>query len=147
MAARRRVRNLGDLNENNNKRGCKFEQFNRTHPPTFNGRGDSNAVEDWIQDIEEIFNVLKEAKRWWNSKKTIREAGGIGEVSWPHFKQNFFDRFFLKANQEGRAREFTTFVQGTMAVHQYAAKFVELSRFASYLIPNEEKKTGGLKRV
>ncbi|XP_035545089.1 uncharacterized protein LOC108982400 [Juglans regia] len=27
-----------------------------------------------------------------------------------------------------------------MTVHQYAARFIELSRFAAYLIPNEEKK-------
>ena len=26
-------------------------------------------------------------------------------------------------------------------MHQYAARFVELSHFASYLIPDEEKKT------
>ncbi|XP_040999292.1 uncharacterized protein LOC121245045 [Juglans microcarpa x Juglans regia] len=157
MAARRRVRNLEDLNENNNERDCTFKQFNRIHPPTFDGRGDSNAAEDWIQDIEEIFSVLEctdqqkvrfaafkligEAKRWWNSEKAIREAGGTGEVSWPHFKQNFFDRFFLKVDREARAREFTNLVQGTMTVRQYAAKFAELSRFASFFIPDEEKKT------
>ncbi|KAF5454673.1 hypothetical protein F2P56_024320 [Juglans regia] len=36
--------------------------------------------------------------------------------------------------------EFTTLVQGTMTVHQYVARFIELSRFAAYLIPEEEKK-------
>ncbi|XP_040992676.1 uncharacterized protein LOC121239487 [Juglans microcarpa x Juglans regia] len=36
--------------------------------------------------------------------------------------------------------EFATLVQGTMTVHQYAAKFIELSCFAAYLIPDEEKK-------
>ncbi|XP_041009398.1 uncharacterized protein LOC121253450 [Juglans microcarpa x Juglans regia] len=142
MAARRRVRNLEDLNENNNERGCMFEQFNRTHLPTIDGRGDSNAAEDWIQDIEEIFNVLEctdqqkvrfaafkwigEAKRWWNSEKAIREADATGVVSWPRFKQNFFDRFFSKAVQKARGREFTNLVQGTMTVRQNAAKFAKL---------------------
>ncbi|XP_040996001.1 uncharacterized protein LOC121242168 [Juglans microcarpa x Juglans regia] len=46
-----------------------------------------------------------------------------------------------KADREARAREFTNLVQGTMSVCQYAARFAELSRFASYLIPDEEKKT------
>ncbi|XP_041025395.1 uncharacterized protein LOC121265796 [Juglans microcarpa x Juglans regia] len=157
MAARRRVRSLEDLNENNNDGGCTFEQFNRTHPPTFDGRGDTNAAEDWIQDIEEIYDVLEctdqqkvrsaafkltgEAKRWWNSEKVIREAEGTGVIVWAQFKQNFFDRFFPKADREARVREFTNLVQGTMTVRQYAAKFVELSRFAAYLIPDEEKKT------
>ncbi|XP_040988929.1 uncharacterized protein LOC121236544 [Juglans microcarpa x Juglans regia] len=139
MAARRRVRTLEDLNEDYNGGGCTFEQFNRTHPPTFDGRGNANAAEYWIQDIEEIFGVLDctdqqkvkfaafklsgEAKRWWNSEKVIREAEGIG------------------ADRDARAREFTNLVQGTMTVRQYAARFAELSRFAAYLIPNEEKKT------
>ncbi|KAF5459719.1 hypothetical protein F2P56_019641, partial [Juglans regia] len=147
---------MEDVNENNNESGCTFEQFNRTHPPTFDGRVDSNATEDWIQDIEEIFSVLEctdqqkvrfaafkligEAKRWWNSEKAIREADGTGVVSWPHFKQNIFDLFFPKADREARARDFTNLVQGTMTVRQYAAKFAELSRFAPYLIPDEENK-------
>ncbi|XP_041009490.1 uncharacterized protein LOC121253552 [Juglans microcarpa x Juglans regia] len=130
MATHRRVRNLEDLNENNNERDWTFKQFNCTHPFTFDGRGNSNAVEDWIQDIEEILSVLEctdrqkvrlaafkligETKRWWNSKKAIREASGTGEVSWPHFKQNFFDRFFPKVDREARALDFTNLVQGTM---------------------------------
>ncbi|XP_041000284.1 uncharacterized protein LOC121246246 [Juglans microcarpa x Juglans regia] len=140
MAARHRVRSLEDLNENNNDGGCTFEQFNRTHPPIFDGRGDTNTAEDWIQDIEEIFSVL-ESKRWWNSEKVIREAEGTGVIVWAQFKQNFFDRFFPKADREARAREFTNLVQGTMTMHQYAARFAELSHFAAYLIPDEEKKT------
>ncbi|XP_040996124.1 uncharacterized protein LOC121242305 [Juglans microcarpa x Juglans regia] len=157
MAACRRVRSLEDLNENNNDEGCTFEQFNRTHPSIFDGRGDTNATEDWIQDIKEIFNVLEctdqqkflftafkltgEAKRSWNFEKVIREAEGTGVIVWAQFKQNFFDRFFPKADRKARAREFTNLVQGTMTVRQYAARFAELSRFATYLILDEERKT------
>ncbi|KAF5472347.1 hypothetical protein F2P56_009071 [Juglans regia] len=157
MAARRRVQTFEDLNENDNDGGCTFDQFNQTHPPIFDGRGDANTGEDWIQGIEEIFGVLEctdqqkvqfaafkltgEAKRWWNSEKVIREAEGIGVIVWAQFKQNFFDRFFPKADREARAREFTNLVQGTMTVRQYAARFAELSRFAAYLIPDKEKKT------
>ncbi|XP_041020483.1 uncharacterized protein LOC121262135 [Juglans microcarpa x Juglans regia] len=150
------AQNPAGRQHNNSEGGCTFEQFNRTHPPTFDRRSDFSAAEDWIQDIEEIFSVLEctdqqkvrfaafkligEAKRWWNSEKAIREADGTGVVSWPHFKQNFFDRFFPKADWEARAQEYTNLVQGTMTVCQYAAKFAKLSRFASYLIPDEEKK-------
>ncbi|KAF5447232.1 hypothetical protein F2P56_032800 [Juglans regia] len=95
------------------------------HPPIFYGRGDPTLAEDWIQDIEEVLRVLNcidkqkvlysafkltgEAKRWWISERSIREADGRGV--------------------------------GTMTVHQYAARYIELSRFALYLIPDEEKKT------
>lgn len=59
MVSHRRVQSLEDLNEINNDRDCMFEQFNQTHPPTFDGRADPNVANDWIQDIEEIFNVLE----------------------------------------------------------------------------------------
>ncbi|KAF5454745.1 hypothetical protein F2P56_024390, partial [Juglans regia] len=49
-------------------------------------------------------------------------------------------RFFPSSFREDKAMEFATLVQGTMTVHQYAARFTELSRFATYLIPDEEKK-------
>ncbi|KAF5465291.1 hypothetical protein F2P56_015311 [Juglans regia] len=127
------------------------------HPPTFDGRGDPTLAEDWIQDIEEILRVLNctdkqkvlysafkltgEAKRWWILERTIKEADGRGVVSWLHFKQIFFDHFFPRSIRDARAKDFAVLVQGTMTVHQYAARFIELSRFALYLIPDEEKKT------
>ncbi|XP_040996115.1 uncharacterized protein LOC121242296 [Juglans microcarpa x Juglans regia] len=157
MAARRNVRSLGGLNAGNEEDGCTIEQFNQMHPPTFDGRGDPTLAEDWIKDIEEILRVLNctdrqkvlysafkltgEAKRWWISERTIREADGRGVVSWLHFKQIFFDRFFPRSIRDARAKDFADLVQGTMTVHQYAARYIELSRFALYLIPDEEKKT------
>ncbi|XP_041009525.1 uncharacterized protein LOC121253605 [Juglans microcarpa x Juglans regia] len=118
------VQNPTGRQRNFNEGGCTVEQFNRMHPPLFDGRGDPTLAEDWVQDIEEILRVLTcteeqkvayatfkltgEAKRWWISERSIREAEGT-EI-------------------------------GTMTVHQYAARFTELSRFATYLIPDEEKK-------
>lgn len=49
------------------------------------------------------------------------------------------DRFFLLTLLENRAHQFINLKQGTMTVDQYATKFIELSHFASYLIPEEEK--------
>ena len=42
--------------------------------------------------------------------------------------------------RDRKAREFSDLVQGAMTVEEYVAKFVELSRFAPYLIPDESKK-------
>ncbi|XP_035543590.1 uncharacterized protein LOC118347677 [Juglans regia] len=125
-------------------------------PPLFDGRGDPTLAEDWIQDIEEILRVLTcieeqkvayatfkltgEAKRWWISERSIREVEGTEIVSWLHFKQIFLERFFPSSFREDKAMEFATLVQGTMTVHQYATRFTELSCFATYLIPDEEKK-------
>ena len=48
--------------------------------------------------------------------------------------------------QEAKAREFWDLVQGEMSVIEYAAKFLQLSRFGLYLIPNEEKNAKKFKR-
>ncbi|XP_040992544.1 uncharacterized protein LOC121239363 [Juglans microcarpa x Juglans regia] len=144
------------MNAINDEWGCTIDQFNRMHPPTFDGRGDPTLAEDWIQDIEEILRVINctdeqevlysafkltgEAKRWWISERTIREAEGTEIVSWLHFKQIFLKHFFPSSVRDDKAMEFTNLMQGAMTVHQYAARFIELSRFAAYLIPDEETK-------
>ncbi|KAF5482005.1 hypothetical protein F2P56_002607 [Juglans regia] len=157
MVACRRVWNLVDSNATSEEGRCTIEQFNHMYPPIFYGQGDPTLADDWIQDIEEIFRVLNctdehkllysafkvigEAKRWWIPERTIRKTDGRRVVSWPHFKQIFFNCFFSRSVRDSRAKEFADLVQGTMTVHQYMTRFVELSRFASYLIPDEEKKT------
>ncbi|XP_041025378.1 uncharacterized protein LOC121265774 [Juglans microcarpa x Juglans regia] len=144
------------MNATNDEWGCTVEQFNRMHPPTFDGRGDATLAKDWIQDIKEIlcvinctdeqkvlystFKLMGEAKRWWISERTIREVEGMEIVRWVHFKQIFLECFFPTSVRDDKAMEFANLVQGTLTVHQYAARFIELSRFTAYLIPHEEKK-------
>jgi hypothetical protein len=48
--------------------------------------------------------------------------------------------FFLKAQRQLKAIEFQNLVQGAMMVEQYSARFLELSRFAPNLVPDEESK-------
>jgi hypothetical protein len=48
--------------------------------------------------------------------------------------------------QEAKAREFMDLVQETMIVIEYATKFIHLSRFAVYLILDEEKKAKKFER-
>jgi hypothetical protein len=55
-------------------------------------------------------------------------------------KVEFNKRFFLRAQRQLKAIEFQNLVQGTMTVEQYSAKFLELSRFAPNLVPDEESK-------
>jgi hypothetical protein len=48
--------------------------------------------------------------------------------------------------QEAKAWEFLDLVQGEMSMIEYAAKFLQLSRFGLYLIPTEEKKAKKFER-
>ena len=43
--------------------------------------------------------------------------------------------------REAKAQEFTTLSQGARSVAEYAAKFIELSRFALYMILDEGRKS------
>ncbi|XP_035542830.1 uncharacterized protein LOC118345283 [Juglans regia] len=138
--------------------GCTLEQFSRPHPPTFDGRLNSLDAESWIERMEQIFEMLyytddqkakyatyhliDMANKWWKSTRALvqLELGEAVPISWEHFKKIFLDHFFPRTLQESRARQFMDLTQGSMTVVQYAMTFMELSRFASYLIPDEEKK-------
>ncbi|XP_040997307.1 uncharacterized protein LOC121243278 [Juglans microcarpa x Juglans regia] len=95
------------------------------------------------QKVEYATYMLVDAvDDWWYYARALlhQELGEGVPITWGHFKQAFLDSFFSQEFQEVRARQFDELVQGTMTVERYAAIFVELSRFASYLIPDEVKK-------
>ncbi|XP_075663867.1 uncharacterized protein LOC142633513 [Castanea sativa] len=61
-------------------------------------------------------------------------------ITWEKFKGIFYDNYFLEVVRERKEREFADLVQGSKIVEQYAAKFIELSRFGPHLILTEAKK-------
>ncbi|XP_035542906.1 uncharacterized protein LOC109017091, partial [Juglans regia] len=144
--------------------GCTLEQFSHQHPPTFDGRLNSLDAESWIERMEQIFEVLyctddqkvkyatyhltDMANKWWKSTRALvqLELGEAVPITLEHFKKIFLDHFFPQTLQESRARQFMDLTQGSMTVAQYATTFMELSRFASYLIPDEEKKAEKFER-
>ncbi|XP_041011311.1 uncharacterized protein LOC121255089 [Juglans microcarpa x Juglans regia] len=144
--------------------GCTLEQFSRQHSPTFDGRLNAMDANSWIECLEQIFealfctddqkviyatyNLTDLANKWWKSTQTLlqNELGEGVPITWERFKEVFLDRFFPQSLQESRARQFMDLTQGTMTVDQYATKFMELSRYASYLIPDEEKKAEKFER-
>ncbi|XP_057952368.1 uncharacterized protein LOC131146651 [Malania oleifera] len=138
-------------------RGCTFQQFTQANPPAFAGGPNPIVAEDWIQEIEELLGVLEcteeqkvkyatyklvgEAKRWWRSAKMVEEQRPEPEVvTWSRFKEVFFDRYFPAVTRAAKVEEFLQLTQGPMTVRQYAVKFVELSRFAPRMVPNEPLK-------
>lgn len=89
------------------------------------------------------YSLTDMANKWWKSTKMLMQSE-LGErvpITWKHFKKAFLDHFFPQTLQESRAWQFMDLTQGTMMVAQY-----ELSRFASYLIPDEEKKAANFEQ-
>ncbi|XP_040994286.1 uncharacterized protein LOC121240825 [Juglans microcarpa x Juglans regia] len=121
-------------------------------------------AESWIERLEQIFkalyctddqkvtyaafNLTDAANKWCKSTLALlqMELGDGVSITWECFRKIFLERFFPQTLRESRARQFADLTQGTMTVDQYATKFIELSRFASYLIPNKEKKAEKFER-
>ena len=91
--------------------GCTFDQFNRQHPPVYNGKGDAVLAENWLVEINELLEVLGctdtqrvsfatfklqgDANRWWPSKKLLlSQELGQQPITWERFQQEFLDRYF-----------------------------------------------------
>ncbi|XP_057948216.1 uncharacterized protein LOC131143872 [Malania oleifera] len=93
------------------------------NPPAFVRGPNPMAAENWVQEIKEIMIVLDctiEQKVHYAAFKMIGEA----------------KRWWLYA----KLLEDQKVVKGNMTIAEYVAKFVELSRFALFLIPNEVRK-------
>jgi hypothetical protein len=94
------------------------------------------------------YKLTREAKCWWQDKKVVLVAdlGSKTAISWETFKHEFNRHFFPRVVQEAKAREFLDLVQGGMSVIEYAAKFLQLSRFELYLILTKEMKAKKFER-
>uniref|UniRef100_A0A7N2MWN1 RNA-directed DNA polymerase n=1 Tax=Quercus lobata TaxID=97700 RepID=A0A7N2MWN1_QUELO len=116
--------------------GCSFETFMKQNPPSFDGKPNPTEAENWFLQMEKLlealdctdsqkvrfatFKLIGEAERWWRSTKAILEGMDTerNPITWEKFKGVFYDNYFP----------------------EYAAKFIELSRFGPHLILTEAKK-------
>ncbi|XP_058080656.1 uncharacterized protein LOC131228815 [Magnolia sinica] len=85
-----------------------------------------------------IFLLQGEAQNWWPSISRSVERDFVW--TWKDFVDNFNQKFFPEHVWEQRALEFKTLVQGDITMSQYEARFVALSRFATYLVDDERGK-------
>ncbi|XP_057965506.1 uncharacterized protein LOC131156074 [Malania oleifera] len=113
--------------------GCSIKEFMRMNPLAFIGGLDPVAAKNWVQEIEEIIVVLDSTDE---QKVCYTAFKMIGEVK--HWW--IFVKYFPSSVIEEKIEEFTNLTQGDMTVAEYVAKFVELSWFAPFLVPNEARK-------
>ncbi|XP_030958976.1 uncharacterized protein LOC115980923 [Quercus lobata] len=116
------------------------------------------ATKNWLLKMKKLLRALEctdaqkvlyatyalqgSADRWWSSTKPLlsTELGRDTPITWEKFKEVFNRTYFPNVVRDRKAREFSDLVQGAMTMEEYVAKFVELSRFAPYLISDESKK-------
>ncbi|XP_057965501.1 uncharacterized protein LOC131156069 [Malania oleifera] len=102
------------------------------------------AVLNCTQEQKVLFATFKltgEAERWWTAVKLLEEQRAVPMVmTWGCFKEFFYDRYFPSTTKNVKADEFFNLTQGHLIVQQYTARFMELSHFASFMVPDEYQK-------
>ncbi|GAB2280672.1 hypothetical protein Dimus_015299 [Dionaea muscipula] len=128
-----------------------MREFQRLHPPEFNGEADPLIAEEWLEQITQMFDTLRiheedlrvsfaayqlrgDARYWW------RIASATVGDSWENFKNTFLDKYLPESTRDNLREEFEHLIQGSMTVDQYAAKFTSLARFAEDLVSTEERR-------
>ncbi|XP_062114852.1 uncharacterized protein LOC133828722 [Humulus lupulus] len=61
-------------------------------------------------------------------------------MSWDEFRELFNQKYYSNALRVAKVNEFTSLVQGSMSVTEYALKFDRLAKFAPNLVPTNASK-------
>ena len=61
-------------------------------------------------------------------------------MTWDHFLKGFYERFFPAMVQKEMEKQFFKLQQLNQSIDKYAAEFLRLSRFAPYMMSEEEKR-------
>ncbi|XP_039167416.1 uncharacterized protein LOC120292924 [Eucalyptus grandis] len=138
-----------------------FAQFRKAKPPTYDGKADPLAAEQWTRKIEGIFEaegvpedkkvtfasryLEGEAEHWWEGMRpALGDRDGV--IAWEDFKQAFNAQFFPMSFQTKMKSDFIHISQGDSTVLEYAARFNQMSRFAKQYVSNEQDKTDHFQR-
>lgn len=95
------------------------------------------------------FALQGPVERWWTGTEHFlrMELEEETPITWEKFKKVFNETYFPNVVRDRKERELSNLVQVTMTMEEYATKFIELSCFAPYLIPNEPKKVSEFQEV
>ncbi|XP_012833825.1 PREDICTED: uncharacterized protein LOC105954689 [Erythranthe guttata] len=133
----------------------RFERFLRFRPPKFVGEPDDRKAENWLNELEKIFEVtnysdsqkvsyaafqLEETARHWWRVVNQKWAQNNTARTWANFVQEFNEKFIPKVVKNARERDFMNLTQGTMTVAQYEARFNYLIRYAPHYMNDETRK-------
>ncbi|GMH03676.1 hypothetical protein Nepgr_005515 [Nepenthes gracilis] len=140
------------VHSNNCGEKSVFQEIIYREVPEFMGEPDPIKAENWIRRLEKTFKFIKcseeekvkcatfklygEADHWWIIKKKFLNQE-MEVITWDRFLEVFNEKYIPKSFREKMEEEFICLRQGGSSVAQYGAKFLELSRFAPYLVSDE----------
>ena len=127
---------LGQLVQPRSGSGDLHRNFRGMNPPQFAGTTDPDEAENWMQALDQIFEVMqcsdaekvllavfqleKEARSWWDATKVTIPGD---QITWDVFQEQFNNRYFSKRIREKKAAEFAALKQRSLSVAEYEAKF------------------------
>ncbi|MQL85598.1 hypothetical protein Taro_018113 [Colocasia esculenta] len=129
----------------------QVEKFMRLQPPTYSGGLNPDTAEHWVHEIERVFATMRcpaadrvvlaayqlrgFALEWWQLKMQTTFAGRAEEaITWSEFLDVFNDKFFPIQVQQVKREQFRTLQQGNSSVLEYHMRFMALSRYAPYVV-------------
>ncbi|XP_047150883.1 uncharacterized protein LOC124822852 [Vigna umbellata] len=129
-----------------------LESFLQHHPAKFNGKGLPDEADQWLRDMERIYDAQRcpdenrlafteylltgEASHWWTSMKAIL-TDAHSPISWEVFRSKFYEEYFPDSVRYAKEVEFLQLVQGGKYVSEYTNAFKHLLRFNT-MATNEE---------
>ncbi|MQM02365.1 hypothetical protein Taro_035131, partial [Colocasia esculenta] len=129
----------------------QVEKFLRLQPPTYSRGPNPDTTELWVHEIERVFATMRcpavdkavlaayqlrgFALEWWRLKMQTTFAGSTEEaITWSEFLDVFNDTFFPIQVQQVKRGQFRTLQQGNSSVLEYQMRFMALSRYAPYVV-------------
>ncbi|XP_052734270.1 uncharacterized protein LOC128196752 [Vigna angularis] len=129
-----------------------LENFLQHHPAKFNGKCSPDEADQWLRDMERVYNAKRcpdenrlsyteylltgEASHWWSSARMILE-GTRTPITWDLFKRKFYKEYFPDTLRYAKEVEFLELVQGNMSVSEYTDRFKHLLRFNTMKVDEE----------
>ncbi|XP_052725967.1 uncharacterized protein LOC128194416 [Vigna angularis] len=121
-----------------------LESFLQHHPAKFNGKCLPDEADQWLRDMEKIYNAKRcpddnrlafteylltgEASHWWASVKTIL-TDAHAPITWEVFRNKFYEEYFPDSVRYAKEVEFLQLIQGGKSVSEYTNTFKQLLRF------------------
>ncbi|KAF3774409.1 hypothetical protein EJ110_NYTH53161 [Nymphaea thermarum] len=134
-----------------------YQQFMAMQPPIFSGGGSHDKANDWIEEVERIFRLLKvpeedrvkygsyllkgDAKNWWQSTSEIRFAGQES-ITWKQFRDSFFSTYFPVYARDKKMQEFLDLQQNQSSLEEYITRYRHLEVFCPHLYTIDEARAG-----
>ena len=134
------------------QRPGSVSDFRRLQPAVFSGTEKPLDAEQWLIDTTDLLKAARVpdenqvevakiqlrdvARTWWLAEEATLEK----PITWDQFSKGFYERFFPATAQKEMEEQFIRLQQRNRSVDEYAAEFLRLSRFAPYMVSDEEKR-------